>query len=127
MSKAFLSTLPKKVTICILVVTGQTTRSMSEDEGVSAGLDLSAAMGCEQEDVYERLSCLQGLEAGDIFSQRYALDQEGDVIPAPPATYMGYAGVVDAGYMGEGEAFLPENPLKLAEEGEGVHCVISPD
>ncbi len=91
---------------------------MSESEGVSAGLSLSAAMGCQQQVVSARISCLRQLDVGTIFANRYALDQPGDIIPIPPATYMGYAAVIDAGYMPQGEAFLTDNPVQLTQDGE---------
>ncbi len=92
-------------------------RSMTSEEGIEAGKAFSEAMGCEQDDMSDRLSCLRSLEPSVIQSQRYALDQPGDVIPAPPPTYIGYTGTIDSDYMPEGDSFLPDNPVTLMESG----------
>ncbi len=90
---------------------------MTTEEGIGAGKALSEAMGCSQEDLNDRLACLRNLETSEIQSQLYALDQPGDVVPAPPPTYIGYTGTIDADYIPEGDVFLPDNPVTLMESG----------
>ncbi len=102
----------------IIVWLNDDIRSMTSEEGIAAGMALSSAMGCEQEDINDRIACLRTLEPSSIYAQIYALDEPSDVIPVPPPAYVGYTGTIDANYMPEGEAFLPDNPVTLMETGK---------